>query len=177
MCAKSICLRIELWLCKSNSAPCKWLSGCSALFRRLGWKILLQDEAEADALNGGGGATAGAGEDRTNGGAHGGGSWVEDGRWGALRRRGHAAGWLLDPSQVAPEYQPDAGFGDVKSNAIAPVLIFPPSPLPSPSPLGALASPSTLPHALVVRGLPLSRTAPPASTSSPARPPSCRPPS
>lgn len=42
---------------------------------------------------------AAAGDERHNGGA-GASGWMHDGRWSGLRRRGDAAGWLVDPSQV-----------------------------------------------------------------------------
>ena len=60
---------------------------------------------------------AAAGEERLNGGASGG--WMSDSRWSGLRKRGEAAGWLVDPSQVprrptercTGEHSGDAGVG------------------------------------------------------------------
>lgn len=60
---------------------------------------------------------AAAGEERHNGGA--GGGWMSDSRWSGLRKRGEAAGWLVDPSQVprrptercTGEHSGDAGVG------------------------------------------------------------------
>ncbi len=64
----------------------------------------VQDGAMTDPLGsraGGGGPNgAAAGGERHNGGAHPGAGWMHDERWPALRRRGEAAGWLVDPSQV-----------------------------------------------------------------------------
>ena len=48
---------------------------------------------------------AAAGEERHNGGA--GGGWMSDSRWSGLRKRGEAAGWLVDPSQVTRHLQRD----------------------------------------------------------------------
>ena len=53
-----------------------------------------------DPLGGGGPNGAAGGGERHNGGANGAGSWLSDGRWSGLRKRGKAAGWLVDPSQV-----------------------------------------------------------------------------
>lgn len=66
----------------------------------------LQEEAEEDYLAGTSNGAA-PGEEERDGGAHAGGNaWLVDGRWSALRRRGHAAGWLVDPGQVGPLHLP-----------------------------------------------------------------------
>lgn len=38
--------------------------------------------------------------DDDGGGGGGGATWLSDGRWTSLRRRGASAGWLIDPIQV-----------------------------------------------------------------------------
>ena len=33
--------------------------------------------------------------------SNGGGNWLDDGRWKALRRLGSTSGWLIDPTEVS----------------------------------------------------------------------------
>ena len=79
------------------------------------------DGVEANIFSGGANGATDDREGRTNGAAHGS-AWLEDGRWSALRRRGQAAGWLVEPSQVTaglgaawtPRWPPAFAFGPAR---------------------------------------------------------------